>query len=199
MTNEVGDWFNPRHTFIFANAVYQAICRSATPGVVKSLYHAALAVYMDRFLNVPAARLPPADLDLSALPGDSAALRRQFLAALDRHADVESAGLLVARHLRLGLPLRDLIDTLAYATAREDLDFHASQVLEAGWQQAQLWPGQPQAEHILIGVARQLAAHCPTPRAALQIATVASRLERGEKLYEDAAEKTDGAADTEEA
>src|SRR5262249_43245494 len=29
--NEVADWFNPRHTFIFANAVHQAVRRSSAP------------------------------------------------------------------------------------------------------------------------------------------------------------------------
>src|SRR5262249_31159008 len=32
--NEVGDWFNPQHTYNYANAVHQAIKRSPTPDVV---------------------------------------------------------------------------------------------------------------------------------------------------------------------
>ena len=58
-SNEVGDWFNPQHTFIFSNAVAQAVRRSETAGVVRSIYDAAMAVYLDRYLNVPPAPLPP--------------------------------------------------------------------------------------------------------------------------------------------
>jgi hypothetical protein len=36
----------------------------------------------------------------------------------------------------------------------------------------------------MVGVVRQLAAFCPTPRAGHQTATIAVRLDRGEKMYE---------------
>lgn len=183
MTNEVADWFNPRHTFIFANAVYQATRRSPTPGVVRGIFHAALSVYQDRFLNLPAARLPADEL-LHSLADDPRTLCAELLAALDRRADVDAAAALVARFLRLGHDQERLIDTLALATAREDLDFHAMQVLEAGARQARAWGRHERAEHVLIAVTRQLAAFCPTPRAAHQIATIAARLDRGEKMYE---------------
>ncbi|MFQ5734297.1 MAG: Rieske (2Fe-2S) protein [Planctomycetaceae bacterium] len=183
MTNEVTDWFNPRHTFIFANAVHRAVKRSPTPGVVRGILHAALSVYMDRFLNMPAARMP-GDERLGQLPTDSTALRRQLLDALDTHADVETTAAMVVRHLRQGHPRSDLIDVLAFATSREDLDFHAMQVLEAAVQQCREWDGGPETEQIFVAVARQLAAFCPTPRAGLQIARIADRLDRGEKMYE---------------
>jgi nitrite reductase/ring-hydroxylating ferredoxin subunit len=184
LSNEVADWFNARHTFIFANAVHQTIQRSASAGVVRNVFHAALSVYMDRFLNVPPARLPD-DRDLEALPQGAGELCKRLLATLDRQAEVAGAAAIVARYLRLGHPVPALIDTLALATVREDLDFHALQVLEAGAAQYGEWPGRPEGEHILVGVARQLAAHCPTPRAAHQMATIAVRLERGEKMYEE--------------
>jgi hypothetical protein len=183
MTNEVADWFNPRHTFIFANAVHQAVKRSPTPGVVRGILHAAISVYQDRFLNVPAARLP-IESSLAELPTDANELRRQLLETLNRQADVDGATRLVLRHLRLGHSAEDLFDTLAFATAREDFDFHAMQVLEAGVQQFREWDGGPEAEQILVAVVRQLAAFCPTPRAGLQTATIAMRLDRGEKMYE---------------
>ncbi|MEX2286153.1 MAG: Rieske (2Fe-2S) protein [Planctomycetaceae bacterium] len=183
--NELADWFNPRHTFIFANAVHQALSRSAAPGVCRGIFHAALSVYMDRFLNVPPARFP-ADAELESLPAGGDELCEQLLGALERHANVEEAAKLVARYIRLGHPFTPLIDTLTLATVREDLDFHAIQVLEAGLQQYHEWEGQAQAEHVLIAVVRQLAAFCPTPRAGHQLATIAMRLERGETMYEDA-------------
>jgi hypothetical protein len=182
MSNEVGDWFNPRHTWNFANAVHQAVERCPTPGVVRGIFHAALSVYMDRFLNVPPARLPD---HLDHLPQDPAELRRELLAALDRQAAVDQATALVLRYVRLGHPPAALFDALTLATVREDLDFHALQALEAGVRQYQQWAGRPEAEQVLVGVVRQLAAFCPTPRADQQTATIALRLDRGDRMYEE--------------
>ena len=183
--NEVADWFNPRHTFIFANAVHQAVRRNPAPGVVRGILHVALAVYMDRFLNVPPARLPDDPRRLAALPTDADELRARLLTMLDQQSNLDEATLTVARYLRLGHPLALLIDTLALAIAREDLDFHALQVLEAAGQQCREWNGGPECEPILIGVVRQLAAICPTPRAAHRTALTALRLDRGDRMYEE--------------
>ena len=86
----------------------------------------------------------------------------------------------------LELPFAPLIDMLTFATVREDLDFHSLQVLEAGVNQCRAWQpaGGSQCEHILVGVARNLAAHCPTRRAGQQTAIIAERLHRGEKMFE---------------
>ena len=186
MTNEVADWFGPRHTFIFANAVHQAVKRCETAGTVRGIFQAAFSVYMDRFLNHPAARLPDAAENLDDLPSGADALQQRLLSLLDTQASVTETALTVARYLRLGHPVDGLIDTLTLATVREDFDFHAVQVLEAGVRQYFEWDGKPEGEHILIGVVRQLAAFCPTPRAGHQTATIASRLERGDKIYEEA-------------
>jgi hypothetical protein len=79
-----------------------------------------------------------------------------------------------------------LVDTLTRAAVREDADFHTFQVVEAGVRQCREWTGQPEMEHILVAVARYLAAHAPTQRAQLQTAEIALRLHRGDSLYEDA-------------
>lgn len=184
-TNEVADWFGPRHSFIFANAVHRAVGRSCAPGVVRSILHAALSVYMDRFLNVPPAKLPGETGTLDRLPTDANELRAQLLDVLDRRGDVDEAAACASRYLRLGHPPGELFDTLTLATVREDLDFHAIQVLEAAVRQFGEWEGRPQTEQIMIGAVRQLAAFCPTPRAGNQTATIALRLERGDKMYED--------------
>lgn len=185
MNNEVADWFNPRHTFIFANAVHQALKRSQSPGVVRGILHAALSVYMDRFLTVPPARLPDSPKILDALPTGADELRELFLTKLDAQSNVDEAAAVALRYLRLGHPLDDLFDTLAFAIAREDLDFHAMQVLEAGIRQCDEWQDGPHVEQIFVGIVRQLAAVCPTPRAAHRLATTALRLERGDRMYED--------------
>lgn len=76
------------------------------------------------------------------------------------------------------------MDTLVYATVREDLDFHKLQAWEAAWQQAQLWEDPRAIEILFAGAARHLAAHCPTRRSEAQMTRIALRLHRGEVLYE---------------
>ena len=58
-------------------------------------------------------------------------------------------------------------------------------MLEAGVAQYRLWQTTEQGEHILIAIGRYLAAHSPTQRRLMQTATIALRLHRGEKIYED--------------
>ncbi|MCZ7644937.1 MAG: Rieske (2Fe-2S) protein [Planctomycetota bacterium] len=184
--NEIGDWFNPQHTFNYANAVHQAIQRNPTPDVVRGLLHAALSVYHDRFLNIPPTALPGEREKLDALPKDPAELRAKLLEELDQRSSVHAAARLAARYVRLGHPPEPLFDTLAFATVRESLDFHTLQVLEDGFTQCREWGNAgPEVEHILVGVVRDLAAFCPTSRAQHHTATIALRLYRGEKLYEE--------------
>ena len=185
-SNDIGDWFAAQHTFIFAAAVQRSIARSPDPAVVRSLLHAAMAVYSDRFLNVPPARLPSARrlAGLDALePGR---LLERLTAAWDQRSSIEEAATLVYAYLEAGHPLPALIDSLAFATVREDLDFHSLQVLEAAAGLARhLGPGA-QTTQLFVGVARNLAAHCPTRRAGYQTARIAQRLHRGEKVFQDA-------------
>jgi hypothetical protein len=92
---------------------------------------------------------------------------------------VRNAGRLVARYLTLGHPVDTLITTLAHADRREDADFHTYQMLEAGVRQYREWGESDEGRHILIAVARYLAAHSPTERAELQTALVARRPQPG--------------------
>jgi hypothetical protein len=48
------------------------------------------------------------------------------------------------------------------------------------------WGNTEPGRHILIAVARYLAAHSPTERALLQTADIAARLSRGDQLHENA-------------
>ena len=79
-----------------------------------------------------------------------------------------------------------LIATLARALMREDAGFHAYQMLEAGVRQYNEWGNTNEGRHILIAVARYLAAHSPTERATLQTADIARRLMRGGELHQEA-------------
>ena len=74
-SNEFGDWDTALHTFTFANAVEQGLRRSPSPELVRGVLDAAMSVHLDRFLNVPAARLPEPEGDAAAL-GSSGSARR---------------------------------------------------------------------------------------------------------------------------
>ena len=183
-SNDVDDWFNPVHTFSFCNALHQVLSRHQTnPKVERGLFHAAMSIYVDRFLNIPSAKLPDGAA-LESLPSDADALLKGILETLDQRKGWSGVPSLVVRYLRLGHPESALIDTLTFATVREDLDFHKLQVLEAAVSQAELWPpGSPERELLYIAAARHLAAYCPTRRSSSQSVGVALRLHRGEAIH----------------
>ncbi len=69
----------------------------------------------------------------------------------------------------------------------EDAGFHWFQVYEAGVRQSLAWPeGSRESALVLVGVARLLAAHTPTRRELPTVVRIATRLRRGEPLYEEA-------------
>jgi hypothetical protein len=183
-SNDIDDWFGPMHTFSFCNALYQVLVRGgAEVNVLRGMYHAAMSIYVDRFLNIPRAQLP-GETPLEKLPTASGLLLEEILSSLDQRKGWSEVPSLVVRHLRLGHPEPDLVDTLTFATVREDLDFHKLQILEAGVTQAQMWqPGSIERELVYTAVARHLAAHCPTRRSSSQPVAVALRLHRGEEIY----------------
>jgi len=113
-------------------------------------------------------------------------IRTDLLDTFDRQRQTDLAAKLVARHLTLGHSPQALIATLAHAVLREDAGFHAYQMLEAGVQQFGAWGDTDEGRHILIAVARYLAAHSPTERASLQTADIAHRLMRGGELHQEA-------------
>ena len=146
-----------------------------------------MALYLARYLNVPPASLPGEGGDrLDDLPFAANEIRDALLDAFDRQTQIGAAARLVACHLILGHSPDALIATLAQALLREDAGFHAYQMLEAGVRQFREWGNGDQGRHILIAVARYLAAHFPTERALLQTADIASRLMRGGELNREA-------------
>jgi hypothetical protein len=191
--NEHADWETALHVFTYANAIHQALKRIGTEeseetgGIeARGVLHGAMALYLARYLNIPPARLPGEGADrLDDLPTDVELIRTALLEEFDRQQQVDSVGRLVARHLTLGHPPDVLIATLAHALLREDASFHAYQMLEAGTRQFIEWGNTDPGRHILIAVARYLAAHTPTERAAFQTADIAQRLLRGGELHQD--------------
>jgi hypothetical protein len=188
--NELGDWVTALHTFTYCNALHQSMKRIGRPSpeAMRGIFHGAISVYLDRFLNIPPARLPgERDSDrLDDEPTDAAELREKYSATLDTQQRVNAAARVVARYLDLGHPVEPLISTLARGVLREDADFHTFQMLQAAVQQHGEWPaGSLQARNILIALARYSAAHSPTQRAALQTADIALKLHRGTPLHEE--------------
>jgi hypothetical protein len=175
--NDHADWDTVHHSFTSANALHQALRRNPTPELRRGCVHAALRIYLDRFLNVPAARLPTAE------SGSLDALAQCF----EAQGMVDEAGNEAYGFLRAGGARTALIAALGHALLAEDAEFHWFQTVEAGVRQANEWPdGSEESTLILVAVARFLAAHTPTRRELPTVVKIASRLRRGEALYEDA-------------
>ncbi|HEY7105345.1 MAG TPA: Rieske (2Fe-2S) protein [Acidimicrobiia bacterium] len=174
--NDHGDWNTVHHAFTAANGLHQALVRNPTEELLRGLLHGALRVYLDRFLNVPAARPP------TATTGDLADLDGWW----DVQGGVNEAGAIANGYLVDGGDPAALIATLGHALLREDCGFHWYQVTEAAVRQHHAWPaGSEPGRLVLVGLARFLAAHTPTRRETSRVVDIAARLRRGEELYED--------------
>ena len=68
-SNEFADWDSVHNTWTSCQALYQALRRAPSLELARGLYHAAMRIYLDRFLNIPAARLPDEGSRGSALSG----------------------------------------------------------------------------------------------------------------------------------
>jgi hypothetical protein len=178
-SNEFGDWDRALHTFTFAHAVRQGMRRAPSVELLRGVFDAAMSVYLDRFLNVPAARVP----EPRAEPSQAALALAELPSIFDRQQQVDEAGAAVASCLGGGGDDR-LLAVLGGLLLREDRDFHTIQCVEAAFRQHELLRGTPGAAHALIAAARYLAAHAPTPRAQGQTYQIARRLHRGERLHE---------------
>jgi nitrite reductase/ring-hydroxylating ferredoxin subunit len=188
--NEQSDWETAHHVFTYANAVHRMLKRIGDAKIdgyimgLRGVLHGAMALYLARYLNVPPARIPGEGTErLDDLPADAEMIRSALLDAFDRQQQVDPAARIVARHLALGHSSQALIATLGRALLREDAGFHAYQMLEAGVRQYTVWGDSVEGQHIIIAIARYLAAHSPTERAALQTANIARRLMRGGELH----------------
>lgn len=197
--NDFGDWIAVLHTFTYSNALHQALQRVESPELARGLFHGAMRVYLDRFLNVPPARLPWETDGAEEKPGGDvigvmgaapedrpklADLRAEFLRQLDVRHRVEEAARIVASYAAGG-ESGALFRTFGRALLREDAEFHTFQMVEAGLRQHAAWSGRPERQRlILVAIARYLAAHSPTDRQLPQVAGIAARLHRGERLYE---------------
>lgn len=174
--NDFGDWDAVHHGFTYANALHQCLERHPSDELVRGVLHGALRVYLDRFLNVPAARLPAAEgADLADLQ-----------ACWDGQGGVDQAGAIAYGWLKAGGDPRRLVAALGHALLSEDAGFHWFQIVEAAVRQHAAWPeGSEEGALILVGAARFLAAHTPTRRELPHVVRIAARLRRGDDLFEE--------------
>jgi nitrite reductase/ring-hydroxylating ferredoxin subunit len=179
-SNQFGDWDTALHSFTFANAVQQGLRRSESPELVRGVFDAAMTVYLNRFLNVPAVPIPEGE------PGgnDPAKLLGQLPALLDQRHEVNGAAQLVAGYLTGGGNPDRLLAMLGKLLLREDRDFHTIQMVEGSFGQFERLRGTPAGVHVLIAAVRYLAAHSPTMRAQDQTWRIVERLHRGDKMFE---------------
>src|SRR5690606_27341142 len=114
------DWDTALHTFTFANAIEQGLRRAPSRALLRGVFDAAMSIYLDRFLNIPAARVPE--------PGASNVRTDEVLAELpgllNRQQQVNEAGALLAGYLHNGGDARPLLACVGHLLLREDRNFH---------------------------------------------------------------------------
>ena len=114
---------------------------------------------------------------------DGAALLAELGELMNVRQQVEEVSYLVSRHLTGAGEPDALMAALGHAMLAEDSGFHSFQIVDAGLSQYQTRRGTESGRHVLIGMARYLAAHAPTSRAVGQTYQIALRLHRGEELF----------------
>jgi hypothetical protein len=182
-SNEFGDWDTALHTFTFANAVQAGLKRTESLDLARGVFDAAMSCYLDRFLNIPAAKLPQPKSN-GAHAGAPDDLLDQLTTLLNKQQQVNEAGKLVADYLYANGDPAKLLATLGKLLLREDRDFHTIQTVETAFSQYQLLKDTPYGINVLVASARYLAAHSPTVRAQGQTYQIVERLHRGDKIFE---------------
>lgn len=183
-SNEIGDWDTALHTFTFGMAVLQAFQRAPSPDILRGILDTAMSVHLDRFLNIPAQRIPTPVGGLE--PDEPFGERLNDL--LDQQYRVNQAGQMVADHSTDEARQNEVRAALKEALLREDRDFHTIQCVEAALtlhdQLRRNWSHCDWLDPVipLVAAARYLAAHAPTMRAQGQTFGIALRLHRGEDL-----------------
>jgi len=175
-SNEFTDWETVLHVFTYANAVDQALRRAPSGLLARGILDGAMAVYLERFLNVPKRAIPT--------PSGARAGAAAILSAFDTQGGVDDAAQAAIDSLATGDD-EAVVRALGRALLREDGAFHHYQMFEAGIRQWSRFRGTSVGDQVLLGTARYLAAHYPTVRATGQTYDIAARLHRGESLHED--------------
>jgi len=184
--NDFRDWITVLHTFTHAHGLHESLRRSSTPELTRAVFHGAMSVYLDRFLNTPSARRPePKDIDCE--PENPS----ELLKMMNQQQQVAESARWVVDYLARGGDKSELFKTLGHALLREDAEFHSFQMFEAAivehghWEVEESTFANRAQETLIIALTRYLAGHAPTAREMPHTAKIAIRLHRGEKLFED--------------
>jgi nitrite reductase/ring-hydroxylating ferredoxin subunit len=185
--NELSDWDATLHTFTFANAVHQGLRRVATPELLRGVFDAAMRIYLNRFLNIPAATIP--NRSINDKTNGTKAVLKELAELLDKQQRVNEAGQLAADYLYSGGNPHQLMSVLGQLLMREDRNFHSIQLIEAAYRQYSVLANEEDDNgsarvHILLAASRYLAAHSPTMRSQGRTYQVATQLYHGEQLFE---------------
>jgi nitrite reductase/ring-hydroxylating ferredoxin subunit len=178
-SNEFGDWDTAHHSFTFANAVHRGLVRVESPELVRGIFDAAMSVYLNRFLNVPAAKIP----EIHDNDHPASDTLRELRGLFDQQQQVTNAASMVARYFGANAKPAALQAVLGRVLLREDRDFHSIQSMEAAFPFAISSKDSYVANHFMIATTRYLAAHAPTVRAQGQTFRIAERLYRGEHVF----------------
>ena len=179
VSNEFRDWDTVHNTLAAANALHQALKRAPSLELTRGVLDVAMSIYLDRFLNMPPQRIPETGTD----PVDGQAILSDLMERIDVRQQVEEVSHLVSRYLTGAGEPEALLATIGRGMLKEDSEFHSFQVVDAGFKQFKGRQGTESGRHVLIGMARFLAAHSPTPRAVGQTFQIALRLHRGEEIF----------------
>ena len=177
-SNEFGDWDTVHNTLTAANALHQALIRAPSVELMRGVFDTAISIYLDRFLNTPAQRIP--EPNGASLTGD---LGPKILDAMNSQQQVEQTAGLVTDYVASDPDPDGILPVLAHAMLREDSTFHHFQIVDAAIAQYKTRRGSDDARHVLVGMSRFLAAHFPTPRAVNQTYNIAVRLHRGDEIF----------------
>ncbi len=185
-SNEFNDWDTLHNTLTAANALHQALKRAPSVKLLRAALDTAMSIYLDRFLNTPAQRIPT-PLTNGAAAADGDGLRVELLEGMNVQQQVEPSAKIVSDYISGGAAPDGIIATLGHAMLREESGFHMFQIVDAAIKQHEGRRGTDAARIVLVALSRFLAAHAPTTRAIGQTYSIALRLHRGEALYEDTA------------
>jgi nitrite reductase/ring-hydroxylating ferredoxin subunit len=184
--NDFNDWITVLHTFTHAHAVHQSLRRSTTVELTRALFHGAMSVYLDRFLNIPAARKPQPSEAIKT-PQDPS----ELLEIMNKQQQVTEAARWVMTYLGEGGEKVPLFNILGHSLLREDAEFHSFQMYEAGVVEHDYWAEEESSlseraqETMILAMTRYLAGHAPTAREMPHTVRIAMRLHEGEKLFEE--------------
>ncbi len=179
-SNEFSDWDTAHHSYTFSNGVHQALRRAPSMELLRGAFDAAMSVYLDRFLNVPAVRIPRANGRVRP----PAELIEALHSLLNLQQQVNEVAAVVAEYFAGAGDASALIAAIGRAMLREDRDFHTIQDFEAAVRQFSEFP-RADGANVIISTARYLAAHAPTVRAQGQTYQIAQRMFRGDRLFEE--------------